>query len=78
MTSVPVGQKERHVCVVLLATKGQHVGYLRVSSLDQNEVCKLDGLALDKTFTVVPPVEGHQPCGVCRVLSVAGMPWTSR
>jgi hypothetical protein len=27
------------------------VGYLRVSSLDQNEVRQLEGLALDKTFT---------------------------
>jgi DNA invertase Pin-like site-specific DNA recombinase len=31
--------------------KGQRVGYLRVSSLDQNEVRQLDGLPLDKTFT---------------------------
>ncbi|WP_432432277.1 recombinase family protein [Granulicella aggregans] len=31
--------------------KGQQVGYLRVSSLDQNEVRQLEGLALDKTFT---------------------------
>src|SRR5258708_5472817 len=32
-------------------SKGQRVGYLRVSSLDQNEVRQLEGLALDKTFT---------------------------
>jgi DNA invertase Pin-like site-specific DNA recombinase len=32
-------------------TKGQQVGYLRVSSLDQNEVRQLEGLALDKKFT---------------------------
>src|SRR5216683_1490499 len=32
-------------------SKGQQVGYLRVSSLDQNEVRQLEGLALDKTFT---------------------------
>jgi hypothetical protein len=32
-------------------SKGQPVGYLRVSSLDQNEVRQLEGLALDKTFT---------------------------
>src|SRR5258705_5405908 len=32
-------------------SKGQQVGYLRVSSLDQNEVRQLAGLALDKTFT---------------------------
>jgi len=27
------------------------VGYLRVSSMDQNEVRQLEGLTLDKTFT---------------------------
>src|SRR3981189_635511 len=32
-------------------SKGQQVGYLRVSSLDQNEVRQLEGLALDKAFT---------------------------
>src|SRR4030081_3329757 len=32
-------------------SKGQQVGYLRVSSLDQNEFRQLEGLALDKTFT---------------------------
>src|SRR5258708_3929656 len=32
-------------------SQGQRVGYLRVSSLDQNEVRQLKGLALDKTFT---------------------------
>jgi DNA invertase Pin-like site-specific DNA recombinase len=32
-------------------SKCQQVGYLRVSSLDQNEVRQLEGLALDKTFT---------------------------
>ncbi len=31
--------------------KGQQVVYLRVSSLDQNEVRQLEGLAMDKTFT---------------------------
>ena len=31
--------------------KGQQVGYLRVSSLDQNEVRQFEGLAVDKTFT---------------------------
>jgi DNA invertase Pin-like site-specific DNA recombinase len=31
-------------------SKGQQVGYVRVSSLDQNEVRQLEGLALDKTF----------------------------
>ena len=33
------------------AGKGQLVGYLRVSTLDQNEVRQLEGLDLDKTFT---------------------------
>jgi DNA invertase Pin-like site-specific DNA recombinase len=33
------------------AGKGQNVGYLRVSSVDQNEVRQLEGLELDKTFT---------------------------
>jgi hypothetical protein len=32
-------------------SKGQQVGYLRVSALDQNEFRQLEGLALDKTFT---------------------------
>ena len=32
-------------------SKGQRVGYLRVSSLDQNEVRQLEELPLDKTFT---------------------------
>src|SRR5260370_36042915 len=32
-------------------SKGQRVGYLRVSSLDQSEVRQLEGLVLDKTFT---------------------------
>ena len=31
-------------------SKGQQVGYLRVSSLDQNEVRQLEGLTLNKTF----------------------------
>jgi predicted site-specific integrase-resolvase len=30
-------------------SKGKQVGYLRVSSLDQNEIRQLDGLVLDKT-----------------------------
>src|ERR1700735_5518753 len=32
-------------------SKGQQVGYLRVSPLDQNAGRQLEGLALDKTFT---------------------------
>src|SRR6266851_1064633 len=31
--------------------KGQMVGYVRVSSVDQNEGRQLDGVQLDKTFT---------------------------
>lgn len=30
--------------------KGQRVGYVRVSSLDQNEHRQLEGMELDKTF----------------------------
>jgi DNA invertase Pin-like site-specific DNA recombinase len=33
------------------SSRGQRDGYLRVSSLDQNEVRQLEGLALGKTFT---------------------------
>lgn len=32
-------------------TKGQQVGYIRVSSIDQNTARQLEGLALDRTFT---------------------------
>jgi DNA invertase Pin-like site-specific DNA recombinase len=31
--------------------KGLHIGYLRVSTVDQNELRQLEGLELDKTFT---------------------------
>jgi DNA invertase Pin-like site-specific DNA recombinase len=31
--------------------KGLHIGYMRVSAVDQNELRQLDGLVLDKTFT---------------------------
>lgn len=33
------------------ATSGQTVGYIRVSSVGQNDARQLDGMALDKTFT---------------------------
>nr|WP_315428118.1 recombinase family protein [uncultured Albidiferax sp.] len=33
------------------STKGQTVGYVRVSSMDQNTTRQLDGVATDKTFT---------------------------
>ena len=32
-------------------SRGQQVGYLRVSSVDQKEIRQLEGLALDRTFT---------------------------
>ncbi len=32
-------------------SKGQQIGYLRVSTVDQNEVRQIEGLTLDKTFT---------------------------
>lgn len=31
--------------------KGQRIGYVRVSSVDQNDARQLDGVMLDKTFT---------------------------
>src|SRR5271155_813150 len=34
-----------------LAAKGQRVGYVRVSALDQNEIRQLDGKELDRVFT---------------------------
>jgi DNA invertase Pin-like site-specific DNA recombinase len=34
-----------------VASTGQRVGYIRVSSLDQNPDRQLDGVALDRTFT---------------------------
>ena len=37
--------------VVRKAGKGLHIGYVRVSAVDQNELRQLDGLELDKTFT---------------------------
>ena len=44
--------KEPNLTVVTKkAGKGQRVGYLRVSTLDQNEVRQLEGLDLDRTFT---------------------------
>ena len=33
------------------SSKGQRVGYVRVSTLDQNEIRQLDGRELDKVFT---------------------------
>jgi hypothetical protein len=31
--------------------KGLHIGYMRVSAVDQNGLRQLDGLVLDKAFT---------------------------
>jgi DNA invertase Pin-like site-specific DNA recombinase len=36
---------------VSVMVKGQTVGYVRVSSVDQNEARQLDGVVLDKVFT---------------------------
>lgn len=36
---------------VIAANKGQRVGYIRVSSTDQNTARQLDGLHFDRTFT---------------------------
>jgi DNA invertase Pin-like site-specific DNA recombinase len=33
------------------STSGKRIGYVRVSSVDQNDARQLDGVALDKTFT---------------------------
>ena len=33
------------------SSKGQHIGYVRVSTLDQNTERQLDGITLDRTFT---------------------------
>ena len=40
MTQQPIGQHT-----------GQQVGYIRVSSIDQNTIIQLDGVSLDKIFT---------------------------
>jgi hypothetical protein len=37
--------------VIRRAGKGLHIGYLRVSAVDQRELRQLEGLELDKTFT---------------------------
>ena len=34
-----------------IAGAGKRIGYVRVSSADQNDARQLDGVALDKTFT---------------------------
>jgi DNA invertase Pin-like site-specific DNA recombinase len=51
MTKVTVSSRTPRPARTSNPSKGQRVGYLRVSSLDQNEVRQLEGLALDKTFT---------------------------
>ena len=39
---------------------GQQVGYIRVSSIDQNTIRQLDGFSLDKTFTEKMSGKGTQ------------------
>src|SRR6201993_2978830 len=51
MTKVKESIRTRRPARRRKPSKGQRVGYLRVSSLDQNEVRQLEGLALNKTFT---------------------------
>ena len=51
MTKIKESSPTRRPSRTRKLSKGQRVGYLRVSSLDQNEVRQLEGLALDKTFT---------------------------
>src|SRR6202022_4726119 len=51
MTKVKESIRTRRSMRTRKPSKGQQVGYLRVSSPDQNEVRQLEGLALDKTFT---------------------------
>jgi DNA invertase Pin-like site-specific DNA recombinase len=51
MTRVKESIRTRKPARTRKPSKGQRVGYLRVSSLDQNEVRQLEGLALDKIFT---------------------------
>jgi DNA invertase Pin-like site-specific DNA recombinase len=42
--------EESHMGTAAARAKGQAVGYIRVSSIDQNEARQLEGIALDKTF----------------------------
>ena len=51
MTKVTVSSRTPRPARTRKPSKGQRVGYLRVSSLDQNAIRQLEGLALDKTFT---------------------------
>jgi DNA invertase Pin-like site-specific DNA recombinase len=51
MTKVKESIRTHRAARTRKLSKGQQVGYLRVSSLDQNEVRQLEGLALDKKFT---------------------------
>ena len=51
MTKVKESIRTRRPARRRKPSKGQRVGYGRVSPLDQNEVRQLEELALDKTFT---------------------------
>lgn len=51
MTSVKRTTPDPATSATPRATTGKAVGYVRVSSVDQNDARQLDGLHLDKTFT---------------------------
>src|SRR5258707_12670411 len=51
MTKVKESIRTHRAARTRKLSKGQQVGYLRVSSLDHDEVRQLEGLALDKKFT---------------------------
>jgi DNA invertase Pin-like site-specific DNA recombinase len=42
---------------------GQRIGYVRVSSLDQNEKRQLEGQVLDRVFTDRASGQGHVQAG---------------
>ena len=48
---MPRASKSISTKPVRKAGKGLHIGYVRVSAVDQNELRQLDGLELDRTFT---------------------------
>ena len=48
---MPKAKEAIHTQPARKVGKGLHIGYVRVSAVDQNELRQLDGLELDKTFT---------------------------
>ena len=48
--------------------KGHRIGYVRVSSFDQNPERQLDGVGLDKVFTDKTPARGF--CRLVRFRAV--------